>query len=464
LESGTFQLAADRHPFSFALSADAPELLRGRSFKTIGPLTSIRPAIDEDALASTGDAPIWTTSRIGAIPRFRCGIPIPSLESEEGLCDFVSEDRFPVLVPIIEFLRETKGTRSLRRPLRAALMFDDPNLHWPTYGCLDYRLLAVSAEKHNYHTAIATIPLDKWFSHPAAARVFRENRKWVSLLVHGNNHTYAELVHPPRDECLSYARQALQRVHALEERAGVAVSRVMAPPHGACSENMLNAMVDAGFDAAAISAFSLRDYNHGALWVRSIGFAPTENVGGLPVVPRFRLSSACQSRVLFAAYLGQPIIPVGHHWDVAHGLDLLETTADFVNSLGPVKWLNLRTIAGSNFELMETGDAVRVTLYSRRVRLTIPGKTRRLWIEKSWSSDLESIEVSLNGTRATGRPGADAMTIEADEIGELEIKVTRPKPAGATGAPPATGIWPVTRRLLSECRDRLYPLRHRLRV
>ena len=49
----------------------------------------------------------------------------------------------------------------------------------------------------------------------------------------------------------------------------------------------------------------------------------TEMVAGLPVISRFRISRECQNAILLAAYLDQPIIPVGHHQDVAGGLDLL---------------------------------------------------------------------------------------------------------------------------------------------
>jgi hypothetical protein len=33
---------------------------------------------------------------------------------------------------------------------RACFMFDHPSLHWPTYGFLDYTVLARHAKRHNY--------------------------------------------------------------------------------------------------------------------------------------------------------------------------------------------------------------------------------------------------------------------------------------------------------------------------
>ena len=290
----------------FRNNAETPRLLRGRSFRGAAPRTinGVRPTHDDTVLATMGDLPIWTsrTSRTGR--SFRCGMPFPTLEPAEGLCDYLHEERFPYIVPVIEVLRDITGEQSRHVPIRAALMFDDPNLHWPSYGCLDFQKLAASGATHRYHTAIATVPIDNWYCHPAAARTFAQNRDRMSLLVHGNNHTYAELLgQRNKAECASYLRQALRRVQHLERRSGVPVSRVMAAPHGACGEEMLSAMVDTGFEAAVISATSLRYYNSTCSWVRALGIAVTEYIGGLPVIPRFRISSACQARILHSQRL-----------------------------------------------------------------------------------------------------------------------------------------------------------------
>ena len=73
---------------------------------------------------------------------------------------------------------------------------------------------------------------------------FGENRHVLSLLVHGNDHVREELNRPRSDpEALALLAQALQRVAALETRAGVGVSRVMVAPHGLCTEQMMRAML-----------------------------------------------------------------------------------------------------------------------------------------------------------------------------------------------------------------------------
>ena len=329
----------------FTNNAETPAVLRGRSFAWAPSeiINEVRPRHDETVLATIDGVPIWTVQTSRAPRSFRCGMPFPALEPGQGFCDYLDERRFPSIVPLIQFVREITGEHNWHVPMRAALMFDDPNLHWPSYGCLHFDKLAASAARHGYHAAIATVPFDSWYSHPAAVRAFHHNPDRISLLVHGNNHTYAELLgQRGRQACASYLGQALGRIRVLERNSGLSVSRVMAAPHGACSEDMLTAMVDVGFEAAAISATSLRYYNPSRPWVRPLGLAVTEHIGGLPVIPRFRITSDCEARVLIAAYLRQPILPVGHHWDVADGLGLLESTAAIVNSLEGVQWCDLR--------------------------------------------------------------------------------------------------------------------------
>src|SRR5208283_5127567 len=105
--------------------------------------------------------------------------------------------RFLEMLPLLQWLREIcAGASPVGPPLRACFIFDDPNLHWPRYGFVDYRQLAAQAEKENYHVSFATIPVDAWFTHSGTAGIFREHRSRLSLLIHGNNHTKRELARP----------------------------------------------------------------------------------------------------------------------------------------------------------------------------------------------------------------------------------------------------------------------------
>jgi hypothetical protein len=155
--------------------------------------------------------------------------------------------------------------------------------------------------------------------------------------------------------------QSLRRIVRLEEAAGLHVARVMAPPHGAYTDGGLAAMLALGFEGACISTGSLRRWNPGRQWQPTFGLEIAEIMdGGLPVIPRFRLSSSCESPIVISAFLDRPIIPVGHHDTVADGLDLLSHIADVINSLGAVRWENPELMFRSNYLSMQEGATLRI--------------------------------------------------------------------------------------------------------
>ena len=135
---------------------------------------------------------------------------------------------------------------------------------------------------------------------------------------------------------------------SLERRTGLAVNRVMAPPHGACSEPALRAMFRLGMEAACVSRpYPWRDGL--APPTPLAGWRPAEMVaGGLPVLPRYFLGLP-RDDLAFRALLGQPLILYGHHGDFAGGLDLLEQATRDINDLGDVEWGPLGRIARGNY-------------------------------------------------------------------------------------------------------------------
>ena len=103
-----------------------------------------------------------------------CSAPIAPLTGGETLFDHFSAERCVALLPLLCFLRQITGSDSWQRPaLQACFMFDDPNLHSLRYGYIDFPELAAHAREHRYHVASATIPIDAWFVHSPASRLFR---------------------------------------------------------------------------------------------------------------------------------------------------------------------------------------------------------------------------------------------------------------------------------------------------
>ena len=318
--------------------------------------------VDGDTVrASCQGKALWisrgTVQRVALAPE--------ELLPEESLRDQLVPGRWLSLLPLVHFLREVADDAEWQPPVtRASFVIDDPNLHWPSYGHVRFADLARAAEESNFHVAFATIPLDAWFVHRRAARLFRENDRVLSLLIHGNNHTREELARPLSDRhAHALLAQALRRATTLEERSGVAVSPIMVAPHGLCTEPMMRAMLHIGFQGLCHSWGSPRSIDRPlADW------EPGEiRAGGFPVFPRQPVTGPRDDLVL-RSFLGQPLILYGHHGDLADGLGVLDEAADFVNREGGVAWGSLADIASSSYVTKCDGPTLRIRVFARDVR------------------------------------------------------------------------------------------------
>jgi hypothetical protein len=304
----------------------------------------------DSVLATVDERPVWWC-RGNADPRVDISVFSPEeLHEGETLRDHLRTGRFMGLVPLLHFLRDVCGELNLsEQPLLASFVIDDPNLHWPSYGFLKYADLIRHASTHRYHVGVAMVPLDGWLVNRRAASLVRANSAFLSLLVHGNDHVARELGRLSTDRNAEPAiGQALKRVASFERRSGVAVRRVMVPPHGACSEAALRAMFRLGFEAACMSRpYPWRDRLPPPSPL--VGWHPAEMVaGGFPILPRYHIDHP-REELVFRALLRQPLILYGHHWDLAQGLEVLAQAADDVNRLGDVRWGPLDWIARRNY-------------------------------------------------------------------------------------------------------------------
>ena len=452
------------------------ERLRGRALREAGDVPGVALDADErtTVVAGSPSEPLWTRRRgDGEAHADRSALALAELGEGEALRDRFRSGRFLALLPVLELLRAAAGYRREEAPPGlAAFVLDDPNLHWPSYGHVRYDALASSAARSNYHVAMATIPLDGWLVHAGAARRFRGPGARLSLAIHGNDHVARELGRPrtaaQADRLLG---QALVRVARLERRAGLRVARVMVPPHGACSEQAMRGLARHGFEGVAIgrpfpwfARSGDSPFAHPGPHRPLTGWHPADVVaGGAPVLMRQAFSESLDDLTL-GAYLDRPAIVYGHHGDLAGGLDLLEATAAHVNSLREVRWCGLDELARGLFGLARDGDVARVTAYARRLDVPLERGARELAL--GWP---KALELPAQASCSVG--GAPAARIRRDghgvrfDLGEhppgsvAEIRFAATPPVAAPGAAPA--LWPVVRRLLSEGRDRVEPVRRR---
>jgi hypothetical protein len=461
-------------PVQFTKSRNVDKLLRGRtiSHQALSNLTAIGLESGDEVLARYGECPVWVIRRSGDLPAHIVSAPLPKLEGSEKPFDYLNGEHFIQLLPLLHFLREvTAGAGWVLPPLRACFMFDDPNLHWPSYGFLSYRELIQQARKYKFHVAIATVPLDVWGPHSRTINLFKENTEYLSLLIHGNDHTANELGQPrTRDGHLGLVAQSLRRVERLERASGLHVDRVMVPPHEALVDSVSAAMLSVGFEGVCLSPWSLRDWDPKRKWPSTFCLEPAEmKQEGFPALARYRLSDSSEGAIVISAYLGNPIVLSEHHTGVAGGLDLLSSVARVVNSLDDVRWCSTETMLRSNFLQRQDKATLWLKPYSCRVELRVPdcigsvalraaeetdegGAGRFSWIVKRLGEQTPA-DVVCAGVPFSVVPG-ETIELVSSSLGTVDYRQLKT---------PGFSVWALSRRVLCEGRDRLRVLRPRTR-
>jgi hypothetical protein len=429
----------------------------------------------DDVLALAEGRPIWlkrnttagTTDIVSSGPR--------ELAEGEFLKDKLDPGQFFELLPLVHFLRELcEPSAWTAPPTRAAFVVDGPNLHWHSYGHLRFRELVTRAREHGYHAAMAMVPLDGWYAHAPTVRLFRENTDVLSLCVHGNDHRKEDLARPAsEDDARRILAQAVRRVAVFEKRTGLAVSRVMIPPHEACSPETMDVMLDLGFEAVSVtrpypwmpwgtphSPYASPDGNqllsgwHIAELVRD----------GVPVMLRREFRE--HDEIVLRSYLDQPIILYGHDVDFSNGLEPLERAAELVNRTSPVEWGSLGDLAAMNFESRRHGDSLEIRPFSRRIKVRVEPDVAEITLSPPPRATGFSygVEVAIGGWRREVPPAEDVVLLPRDRSHAVavDIRWRGAREVSAALMPrPRRALGPLPRRFAVEARDRLAPLLHR---
>jgi hypothetical protein len=457
-------------PLSLSTSSSLDRRLRGAMLPDVhlaaaaAGEASIAVKSGGEVLASADGKPVWT--RAGCLER---ALLIPAeLGPREALRQRLCDRRSAALLPLLHFLRAQTETIRWQPPAaRATLLFDDPNLHWPSYGFVQLGELGRHAREHDYHVALATVPLDAWFAHPAALRALKQSEGAISLLVHGNDHDGGELGRVATEaDAVSLAAQALRRVEAFGRRTGVAVDRVMVPPHEACSQATLNGLRRCGFEAITMTrpypwvefephSWLARPEDAGSL----VSWGPAELVEGVPTLLRHPIAGRSTAELTLRAFLDQPLILYGHHEDAVGGPDALLEVVEEVNRIGPARWCSLSEIAATSFETRQDGSRLSVRLLTRMAQIEIPAGIEELTVELP-AVGIDPDQQILRIGKREGDPG-EPLAVEPGS--SLQIALS-PFDAIDPAAVPSPRRRPlaVARRLASEGRDRLRPLAARV--
>jgi hypothetical protein len=471
LATAESQAEGEAMPNALADMRKLDQRLRGASLPdnrlgtALGEAPKIAAGENATVLAASSGTPTWVCDRDG-----ERALLIPAeLGAREALRERLCDRRSAALLPLLHFLREqTDSIRWRPAAARASLLFDDPNLHWPSYGFVKLADLGEHARSHGYHVALATVPLDAWFAHPAALRALKASAGAISLLVHGNDHDGAELGRQESEpEAIALAAQALRRVEAFGRRTGVAVDRVMVPPHEACSRGTARALRRCGFEAISMTRpCPWLEWEPHSWLARPepvdplVAWDPAAFVEGLPLLLRHPLAQRSSAELALRAFLDQPLILYGHHDDLLDGPEALLGAVEEVNRLAPTRWCSLSEIAATSFETRTQGSHLAVRLLTRKARIDVPSGVTQLTVQTPASGpDPEQQLLSIDGEGAgLGEP------VPIEPGSSIEVTLSPPDAIDVDSVPsPRRRPLAVARRLASEGRDRLQPLASRAR-
>lgn len=179
------------------------------------------------------------------------------------------------------------------------------------------------------------------------------------------------------------------------------------------------------------------------------------------------MNLSCYNNILVAAMLHQPIILRGHHHDISDGLKLLASLSKYINSLGIVRWTDMKRVSRGHYSKKYAGATLHIRMFTKRIEIFVPDEINQLLVERSWVKGVNfeplawrSIGEELDWTLL--RPGEPIPVIPGKVI---EIISSLPPPFNKDIKTfRRFHIWPVVRRNITEARDRIAPLRKLVRV
>jgi hypothetical protein len=359
-------------------------------------------------------------------------------------------------IAVLHWIREISGDRVWRpNGIRASLLFDDPNLHARSYGWLNFPRLASAMKNEGAHCSIATVPLDAWYIDPKAAQIFRDERPYLSLSMHGNDHLHYEMARGPNDEARRRMMiQAMQRIASLERRAKVDVDRIVIPPHSRFDDDARTVLWDfplLGLCCGGDSARSVRVSDPNLAWL-----GPAEVMSGrCPVFDRYHMT-APRHGLVWRAFFGHPLILYGHHQEMADGDAVVVDACRWVNKLGAVRWMRLQNLARSNYLTRRVGRTLEVRAFSHDVELALAEDVDSVRVSLGFDEPMLGARCEVNGQMLEPESNHVSFPVTDDRI---RVTIRTPRLIDPLRLPATLpGARAVLRRALTEGRDRALPL------
>lgn len=151
------------------------------------------------------------------------------------------------------------------------------------------------------------------------------------------------------------------------------------------------------------------------------------------------------------------MIAMGHHTNLAKGLEILEEMANHINSFGRVQWSNMETITRSSFLHRLRGDCLEIKMFSNRVELDLPEGNKFLRISQKKRQDTPALLVG-EAERGSLRKVLADEEIPVANFKKLLFEAESGVACSNGSARPCISLWAILRRQLAEGRDRASPI------
>jgi hypothetical protein len=269
----------------------------------------------------------------------------------------------------------------------ACVVIDDPLLR-PSHGFINFREFLSLMKRHNFTTNIAFIPGNWRRTEKATARLFRENRAYYSISVHGCDHAHAEFASTDLQLLYMTSQEALARMAAHERATGIEHEPVMVFPHGALSEAALIALRHTSFIAAAGNESISQDVVPRAIRIADVWNTAVMCYSNFAVYTR-RSPHEGVENVAFDLLLGKPALISIHHDfcrnDYKHLIDFVER----INSLKTrLHWRSLAEAIKRSYRRRETlAGVVEVEMFANTIRLDNNSTTAKRFAISKCESD-----------------------------------------------------------------------------
>lgn len=361
------------------------------------------------------------------------------IKRSSGVVSSSITEVFSSVAPFVIFLRDVAGEYAWHLDGHYAnFTIDDPWLIQP-YGNLDYVTLLAAMKKHKFHTTIAFVPWNYDRSKPDIRDLFRENPKYYSICIHGNDHTHREFGDyslSPLPKQTDDIKQAVARMEKFHSLTGVNYDRLMVFPHGVAPEATFEQLNRYGFLGTANSLNApLDDQSQENPLDHLRPF--TNKYQGLLSIFRYSAETPISDTDLAVqAYLGNPILVYAHQKAFRGGSKFIADVVDRINKTVPdVRWVSLGDMARHLYlqRKRDDGRGFDITMLSNEATITNSTATPSKYYIGLPVPPSDIVDVRIDGKsvspqKRSGFPllqleirGGQSRTLVIKRIGEYEL-------------------------------------------